>query len=572
MSSSSLNSLSAPVYQYLLFQGAAPWMAQYLAVKLAQALRDQALSIVQLMNTNGWSVEQVYNLDQSNRIWRTHTTNLFALQRLLTDELGFSPEKSKNILIQQTPIVEQAADRIRTGVSVFLELSYDPGLIRSIAERSMFALCREPEQIRSWQQAIEADNLNPLDNLRLLSRRNSILFPDAKPRAIPPRQYILEATEPLSEPAIPPPPDPVPASTAPEAILDLPADQPSIIRADQLIPIESPETIPQALWETQKPTIKAPAIAMPVIPRLPDPPKVSPSRPPSFRASPKPETVGRLPEQEITTPVRRQPAPEDPPAQDWVDGHWDEKVQLIIENALPQGGAKTWAAFRQANPWLDEREPPQAKNLQLLHEWFALPKVIDRTNETVLFFAGILLGRDLIRETNPDPARKSKKADWEKRLPSILELPTHVLWFRLYVARRLLEVSPPDYPRVLLLRWEEVSGAQDEYAAVRPFSLPPPALEQDQAPNETRLRAVAAELRYRKNEVESRNIKLPAGRRVKPAKLTQRRKRLICILASKQRARFLERLEEISGSPRSTRFPTRDDARWLLSRPTRPKA
>ncbi len=572
MSSSSLNSLSAPVYQYLLFQGAAPWMAQYLAVKLAQALRDQALSIVQLMNTNGWSVEQVYNLDQSNRIWRTHTTNLFALQRLLTDELGFSPEKSKNILIQQTPIVEQDIDRIRAGASAFLELRYDPGLIRCIAERNMFALCREPEQIRHWQQVIEAGNLNPLDNLRLLSKRNNILFPDAKPRAIPPKQYSLETADPLPKPAIPPPTDPVPTETAPKSTSDQPADRLSIIQADRLMPIEAPATIPQALWETQTPTIKAPAITMPVIPKLPDPPKVSPSRPPSFRPSPKTETESQLTEPGFATHVRRQPVPADPPAEDWVDGRWDEKVRLIIENVLPQGGAKTWAAFRQANPWLDEREPPQAKNLQLLHEWFALPKVIDRTNETVLFFAGILLGRDLIRETNPDPARKSKKANWEKRLPSILELPTHVLWFRLYVARRLLEVSPPDYPRVLLMRWEEVSGAQDEYAAVRPFSLPPPALEQDQTPDETRLRAVAAELRYRKNEVESRNIKLPAGRRVKPAKLTQRRKRLICILASKQRARFLERLEEISGSPRSTRYLSRDDARWLLSRPTRPKS
>lgn len=572
MNPNRINSSSSPVYQYLLFQGAVPWMAQYLAVKLAQALHDQALTVVQLMNTNDWSVEQIYNLDQSNRIWRTHTANLFAIQRLLTDELGFSPEKSKNILIQQTLIVEQDIDTLRRGVATFLKLRYDQELIRSVAERNIFALGREPEQIKSWQQTIEADDLNPLDNLKLLTRRKNILFPDSKPRAIPPKQYNLEAVAPLPKPAMPQPADQVPVKTAPESTSDQSADRLSIIQTDQLRPIETLETVPQALWETQTPTIKAPAITMPMIPKLPDLPKVSPSQPPSFRSSPKPETGGEPTEPSFLAHVHRQPLPEDPPAEDWVDGHWDERVRLIIENALPKGGAKTWTAFRQANPWLDEREPPQAKNLQLLHEWFTLPKVIDRTNETVLFFAGILLGRDLIRETNPDQEKRSKPADWEKKLPSILKLPTHVLWFRLYVARRLLEVSPPDYPRVLLMRWEEVSGAQDEYAAVRPFSLPPPALEQDQTPDETRLRAVAAELRYRKNEVESRNIKLPAGRRIKPAKLTQRRKRLICILASKQRARFLERLEEISGSPLSTRYLSRDDARWLIRRPTKPKS
>lgn len=571
MSPNSINSLSAPVYQHLLFQGAVPWMAQYLAVKLAQALHEKALATVQLMNNHGWSVEQIYNLDQSNRIWRTHTPNLFALQRWLIDELGFSPEKSKNILIQQTPIVEQTVDRMRQGRSTFLDLHYDPGLIRSVAERNLFALCREPEQIREWQQVIEAGNLNPLDNLKLLSRRKNILFPDAKPRAMPPKQYHL------GKDCVPPEltVTPVIPDIRPELIEDLvlppPESVPEIAQEKRSESNSSINTVPQAIWEATTRTEQPPAMTMPVIPKLPAPPRVAPSCPPAYIKKTEPEWSGELPESSYPPPVRKEPVPQDPPAEDWVDGRWDKKVQMIIENALPKGGAKAWTGFQQANPWLMDREPLPVKNLQLLSDWFPLPRVIDRSNHTVLFFAGILLGRDLIRRTNSDPEQPQKPADWEKRLPEILELPTHVLWFRLYVARRLLEVSPPDYPRVLLMRWERVAGAQDEYATVRTFSLPPPALEPDQTPDETRLRAVAAELRYRKNEVESRNIQLPAGRRVKPGKLNQRRKRVICILASKQRARFLERLEEISGSPRSTRLLSSDDARWLLARPTRPK-
>ncbi len=546
-------------------------MAQYLAVKLAQALHDQALTIVQLMNANGWSVEQIYNLDQSNRIWRTHTANLFAVQRWLMDALGFSPEKSKNILIQQTPIVEQDVDALRRGAAAFLELHYDQDLIRVVAERNIFALGREPEQIKSWQQTIEADNLNPLDNLKLLTRRKNILFPDSKPRAIPPNQYAFDADPPpleLTEQLTADSTQPAPAQTS---FLDLPESALDAVRENHPELDEQSETVPQALWEAAAQAEKPPVMVTPTIPKAPALPKVIPSNPPAYVRQPEPDSVRDYLEPHSPPTVRQKPVAQDPPAEDWVDDSWDKHVQTIIENALPKGGTKAWTDFQKANDWLAQRESIQTKNLQLLSEWFALPKVIDRPNTSILFFAGILLGKDLIRETSPDPKKRLKPADWEKRLPEILELPTHILWFRLYVARRLLEVSPVDYPRVLLMRWEKVSGAQDEYSPVRPLSLPPPAPENEQPMDEARLRAVAAELRYRRNEVESRNIKLPAGRRTKPGKLSQRRKRIICILASKHRARFLERLGPVEELPLSTRFPTRDDARWLMSRSAKPK-
>jgi hypothetical protein len=562
--------------------GDPPWRAKFMANRLYRGFAADAIFVVKAFLRAGWTLDDVYMLDQISREWRKAPQQVLLLEKML---LAFGLWENFARRLAMEPILYSCHDfaEIGTKIHLFRGLGLSDKDILDIGLRKPAVLLMPPDQIKAWHAQALQDNKNP----RFVTKRLKPLPANKSPQPLPIPESWKEAAVESSEPE------------PPAAVFD----EESMTGFAILAPLRDVLQLPAP----------APSVAAPMSakhePTPPITPKAENSEPPELTeelAAPSPKVeltavvpkmlAGRVPESdmakvETTTVCASKPAlpmlnpsfadgqsvthslPEPPDDEDVEapvfapettspDAPEDDSLgwlglaKKILSNALTDWDNDDWRIYSTNHPWVLLSNCAEIQAMRLLAAWFDISRLHKPGDPKSIFLASFMLGRNLPQEHQNRKRRikisvlkrKQTKAKGiiayeirknirrlektiatvEKQAPELyhlLSLPTEIIYLRLYALRSILQHKTLlRHPEAVLLPFERVQT--DATQTPRRLSIPPP-----DGSDIAQLQAKAQELRFRAHQIESFGQE-------------PWRQPYLDMLLEPTRAKFLQRLEK----------------------------
>lgn len=528
--------IEGSLYSQFKDQGADHVQARFVANRIAHALGEHALDFIARFTDRGWTVDELYWLDQLAREWRKKPFAVIDLQDALT-EAGVSAQAARRLAME--PMLYVADDRslIPENAKCMLTVGISSDQLAYLAGKRSDVFLTDRRIMDVWLTALARDGLDAFSNLHRLPKMFNLPTRFVAPIPATPRPPPVIETETGidSQPEVPSPETPTqPERQTADGIqpkgpspIQAPPKSATVSATDVAASLDDPETPPSADMESA-------ALQPPKVPRFADTEKPKPLKLFKIRSSAPPAPI----------PERPDPEPEDR-----LD--WSADAQYILKAVSAKWNDEDWAKFKAANPWVDSVTSNEAKVLDLLKGWLSLTRNAQGDNPRLRLLASILLDRNLPQESELRKLRiqlsvarrgrftdaKLSAAKLEKKiskteagltgLRGLLSVPVGVVYLRLYALRRILDFNRlTKHPEMLLIPFEQV--VPQSGLPVRGLSIPPPAEAHLDV-----LEAKAHELRYRANELAAATGSDNAWRR----------KPYIQMLLEPTRGRFLKRLQ-----------------------------
>jgi|GEM_PF-3184276 len=493
---------------YIETLGAPSWLAKHLALRMNNAFGCGAKALIDGFLQQGWSVSELYWLDQWDKSWRQNPQQVFQMERALLD-LGMAIEFTRRLIIERPPLRAMELPDLVAILRTMRGMGFTDSEIFSLSRHYFRYFRIKPEAFQAIYDEAQRKRKGVLWQPKAPAQLRSVL-PDV-PEMLPQRP---------DEPAEIPAPSEPPMATEPFSGQPAAADEipPEVIVSPQDISVTADSPPDAATLSEPVPVaqiaVDETGMVIGTMP-FPKPPDVPPTAPPPAKEPPA-VTTARTELKRVSSipfpprvpvaaapvfPLKREPLPAPYVPEDNVK-NWKELGKAIMRAAFPDDFDRVWRKFLRENPWIDTKGA-EAKILEHLFTWIPFGQTLPPGDQRALFFASLLLNRNLpaqkrgaerrrgkerlkrenpgLHKLNEALARAKKAKNGKNGLPapsdlsSVLKLEEEVVYFRMYACRRILEQHDPlQYPEGLCYPWEQVIP----YAPPLPrnFSIPPPPL------------------------------------------------------------------------------------------------
>jgi len=493
---------------YIEALGAPSWLAKHLSQRLNRDFEHKAIALIQGFLRHGWSISELYWLDQWDTTWRQHPAHAFHIEKALV-KLGFMPAVARRMVIERPALRILEVKAMTDIVAAMIDIGYTDIQLFNLSRSHAKFFRMTPQSFMAAYDKAQRDCKGILWNPK----------GTRQPPTIPPEKTVASSQPPvLSAEAL------AEIKTFLEPTQETP---PEIIVSPQAVSIPvAPESKPVPIPQANNPPAEPKSSSVPVA-------RIALKKIPSIPAAP------RVPMIKTPVSVKREPLPA-PYVPEETIKNWRELGKAILHSAFPNDRDRIWNKFLRENPWIDSKGH-EARVLDQMYTWVSFGQTLPDKDPRALFFASILLNRNLpdqereaLRRQDKEnlkrgqsssrKRRQKKSAKPQPNLSSILKLDEEVVYFRMYVCRRILEeYDPQEHPEALCYPWEQV----EPYAPPLPrnFSIPPPPLT-----DEKLWIAKRDELRYRVNYLRDLDWR-------------PERKPFLFIIQEPTREKFLKRLE-----------------------------
>lgn len=513
--------------------GDPPWRAKLMANRLHRGFAADSMFVVKAFLRAGWTLDDVYMLDQISREWRKAPQNILLLEKMF---LAFGMWENFARRLAMEPVLYSCRDigEIGKKIHLFRSLGLTDKDIFDIGLRKPAVLFIPSDKIEAWHALALQEKKDPRFLVKRLKPLSASKSPDPLPipeswketmpgQSAPEAGRTAGAGSPADQPVIP-------AYTTDISSFEKEPDIPWLPQPDKPTAQAAPGRPAEAIPE---PASAAPAGAagpapLPSPPAVPPPSEVQPdaSLP---RAALRPPSLPHLHAEEPAKPLKLVKAgssssPPERPDQPPEEGvNWTEAAKRVLSLVSRKWEDGSWEKYRKQNPWIDETQGNQVKVLDLLRKWFSYPQGATADDPRVRFLGCFLLDRNLPREPelrrmrirlavakrDRGKAGKPRIAKLERQvarleksttgLRGLLDIPVSVVYLRLYALRSVLKYNRTEaHPEMLLLPFEQVIPQAE--CAARGLSIPPP-----DGSDVGDLEAKAQELRYRANELGAKD-------------------------------------------------------------------
>lgn len=460
-------------------------LAKNLAQILLAIFGPKSKNLVKGFLRNGWSINDLYWLNQWDHAWHKNPARIFRMEKTLIAS-GMSPETARCMLIERPNLLDMDPQELATNTAAMREMGYTDIQLFNLSRYYPKYFRMTPEAFKEAYAMAQSQGEGILWNPKIsksAAETHTLTKPTdelSTPVEQEVHQTLAEASPMETEPA---------RETTTEAEVVPMAETASLA-----------DTLPADDDESSQSKVSPPVVR--VVKRSIIHPLQIPLPPP-------------LPQFVTDVSAKREPPPEPYVSENDSLKNWNLLIQMILECAFPDKWERVWKKFQKENTWVISKYG-ETQILSQLYEWVSFGSSMSVKDPRALFFASILLNRDLTSKR-----KKRRLGTARPDLSSILKLEEEVVYFRMYTCRRILQREPMRWPEGLCYPWEQVLP----FAPPRPlnFSIIPPPLT-----DEKLWIAKRDELRFRANLVRDHGWR-------------PERKPFLLMLQEPTRKRFLKR-------------------------------
>ncbi|MDD2785548.1 MAG: hypothetical protein PHS79_01490 [Patescibacteria group bacterium] len=462
-----VNVIASKIFAHLVAKMGEPtsqesFEASDVAGFFAKTFLANALDTLKIFESQGWTVHEIFTLNNVNPRWVKHLDKLFRMQDALL-EAGYDAAFTKAIFWQRA--VLELSDETRLPARLRLMQSFlheKSDVLRAVITYAAIVYVSD-EEIAAWRKDQLDRCHDTMSYLRWLGKKRRPVVqpsPTQEPVIVPaeaePQSAVNEPTEdvvsiaalepaqttepePLVIVAPDPPPEPHVESQAPNP------ESSSFVQHDD----EALALLTDLMLDVQS-VPRRPRVAIVTRVTPPPPPPPDPS-PPALKAT---RVVGKV--------------------DTWA------LIHDILREFDPRFTKKRWQMYLETKRWFGITRDPDSETMQILARLASasgngsVEKLANR-----LLLASILLGRDLIavkakeiKKTVLAPAKPSGK-----KLRRLFNLPPKILAFRFHVLMQHINCNPFKYPQCLTHKWEDVRCNRALPLHLRVYDVPPPCID-----------------------------------------------------------------------------------------------
>ncbi|MFA6503643.1 MAG: hypothetical protein WCT54_01660 [Patescibacteria group bacterium] len=462
-----VNAIASQLFVYLVTKISNPsaqerFEASDVAGFFARVFLTKAMDTLKIFESQGWTVHEIFVLNNVNPRWVKHLDKLFRMQNALL-EAGYDAAFTKSIFRQKDVLELSDETQLPTRLRLMLSFLHEKSdVLRAVITYAATVYVSD-EELAAWRKDQLDRCHDTMSYLQWLGRKRR---PVVQPS--PTQEPVIVPAEAEPQPAVNEPTEDVVSIAAPEPA-PTPEPEPLVIAA--------PDPPPEPHVESQAPNPESSSFvqhddeALALLTEL----------------MLDVQSVPRRPRVAIVTRVTPPPPPPPDPLPPVlkatrVVGKVDTWALIhdILREFDPRFTKKRWQMYLETKRWFGITRDPDSETIQMLARLVSASDngSVERPANR-LFLASVLLGRDLTRVK----AKDIKKTVREHAMPSgkklrkLLNLSPEILAFRFHVLMQHINCNPFKYPQCLTHKWEDVRCNRTLPLHLHVYDVPPPGID-----------------------------------------------------------------------------------------------